>query len=54
MVTKMVKGLKGKTSKECLRSLACSAWRRLKDDLIADYSFVKGCSGEEVLISSPW
>ena len=47
-VTKMVEGLEGKTY------LVCSAWRRLRGDIIAVHNFLNGGSGGEVLISPLW
>lgn len=52
----MVKGLKGKTSKEWLRSfnLLSLEKRRLRDDLTAICVFFKGMSRGQALISSLW
>jgi len=52
------KGLKGKTSEEQLRSLGLFSLekRRLRDDLVTVYNFLKGGSGEEgtELLSLLW
>jgi len=55
-VTKMLKGLEGKTYKEQIRSLDLFSLekRRLREDLFAVYYFLRGTAEEEVLISSLW
>ena len=50
--TEMVKGLEGKTYKEWLRSCVCSGGkRRLRDDLITAYSFLRGATEGCLLMS---
>ncbi|KFV92010.1 hypothetical protein N326_08821, partial [Eurypyga helias] len=41
-VTKMIRGLKHLSCEERLENWVCSAWRRLQDDLIAAFHYLKG------------
>lgn len=52
-VTKITKGLKDKTSEECLRTLGMFSLekRGLRNVLIAVYNFLRGEAEEEVLIT---